>query len=122
MNKIVKMTLLWTPRLLCILFALFISMFSLDVFSEARSFFSTLTALLLHLIPTFIIIGVLILSWRWEWVGAIAYVGMSVLYGLMINFKRWDWIALISTPLLLIGLLFLISWFFHDQLREKTEK
>ncbi|OGU42589.1 MAG: hypothetical protein A2X61_17115 [Ignavibacteria bacterium GWB2_35_12] len=122
MNKTIRILLLWSPRILCILFAVFISLFSLDVFAGTHGLMQTIVGLLIHLIPTFVIVGVLILSWRWEWIGAVAYVGMAVFYAYMINFRRWDWIALISTPLLIIGILFLVSWLLHDKLRVKEEQ
>ncbi len=121
MNKSIKMLLLWSPRVLCIIFAAFISIFAMDVFNDSHGIMQTIAGLLIHLIPTFVIVGVLVLSWRWEWVGAVAYVGLAVFYAYMINFRRWDWIAIISTPLLIIGILFLISWLLHDKLRVKEE-
>ena len=42
MNKSVKPVLFWTPRILCILFAIFISLFALDVFGEGYGFFRVL--------------------------------------------------------------------------------
>jgi hypothetical protein len=104
------------------MFAAFISLFALDVFNETQGFQQTITGFLIHLIPTFMIVGVLILSWRREWIGAIVYVGIAVFYAFMINFRRWDWIAVISTPLLVIGILFLVSWLLHDRLRIEAIK
>jgi hypothetical protein len=50
-----KKLLTWLPRIPGMLFAVFISLFALDVFSEEKGFLQTLIALLMHLIPTFII-------------------------------------------------------------------
>src|SRR5262249_53398337 len=66
-----KRLLFWTPRVLCLLFAAFISLFALDVFGESRGFWQTALALAMHLIPTFILLAVLALSWRWEWIGGL---------------------------------------------------
>ena len=44
--------LYWAPRILSIIFAGFISLFALDVFNEGHSFWETLLALAVHLIPT----------------------------------------------------------------------
>ncbi len=80
MNKTTRGFLFWTPRIVCILFALFISLFALDVFEEDYSVFQTIIALLIHLIPTGIIVLVLVLSWRREWIGAFLFISFAMLY------------------------------------------
>ena len=70
MNTRIKQVLFWTPRVLCILFALFLCMFSLDVFEEGLGFWGTSLALMVHLIPVYIVIIALVIAWRWEWIGA----------------------------------------------------
>ena len=72
--------LYWTPRLLCILFAIFISLFALDVLGEGYGFWGTILKLLMHLIPTGIFLIVLAITWRWEWVGGILFPALGVLY------------------------------------------
>ena len=64
MNASVKRVLFWAPRILCILFAIFLSVFALDVFSEGYGFWQTIGALLLHLVPTFIVVIALLIGWR----------------------------------------------------------
>jgi len=111
MNKSVKRCLFWTPRILCILFALFLSIFALDVFSEGYGFWRTMLALLSHLIPTFFILIVLAISWRWELVGGILFTALGMLY-LITYWGRFPWVTylIFSGPLILIGVLFLINW------------
>jgi len=64
MNASVKRVLFWAPRILCILFAIFLSVFALDVFSEGYGFWQTIGALLRHLVPTFIVVIALLIGWR----------------------------------------------------------
>ena len=113
-----KHFLLWLPRVLCILFACFISLFALDVFGEYRTFWQTAVALTMHLLPTFLVLAVLLLSWRREWVGAIVYIGMGLLYVLTMG-RHFDWTAsaMIGGPLFVIGVLFLVNWARHDELK-----
>ncbi len=61
-----KRALFWIPRALCLVFAAFISIFALDVFGEGLRGWQTALALLMHLIPTFLILIVLAVSWRWN--------------------------------------------------------
>jgi len=61
--------LLWTPRVLGILFILFIGMFALDVFQENHGFWSSVLLFLVHLIPSYILLAILLLCWRWPAAG-----------------------------------------------------
>jgi len=118
MKRPVKRLLFWAPRILCILFAVFVSLFAFDVFGEGYGFWGTMLALLMHLIPTFVILIILAISWRWEWVGGILFIALGVLY-LVTSWGRFHWSAylLISGPLFLVGVLFLINWRYRAEVR-----
>ncbi len=112
MKKPIHPVLFWLPRGLVILFAAVISIFAADVFGEGRSFWQTALALFMHLLPTFAVLVVLAIAWRWEWVGAVLFAGLGVAYIFSIAGRGLDWSVylLISGPLFLIGLLFLANW------------
>ena len=116
-----KRALFWMPRILCLMFAAFISLFALDVFQEGLGVWRTALALLMHLIPTFLILIVLAISWRWEWVGAVLFTALALLY-LVTSWGRLHWsaYAVISGPLCLLGVLFLVNWIWRAELRCKT--
>ena len=120
MNTSIKRVLFWAPRVLCILFAIFLSLFALDVFSEGYGFGETILALLIHLVPVYIVFIVLVIAWRWEWVGAILFIALALFY-LVWSWERFHWIAylVISGPLALSGVLFLFNWIFRAQLRTR---
>ena len=107
--------LIWTPRILGLLFAGFISLFALDVFEEARGFWPTTLALLLHLIPTALLLGALAVAWRWERVGALLFFGLGVTYAILAR-THPAWIVLLAGPLFLIGGLFLLNWRYRTEL------
>jgi hypothetical protein len=119
MTKPVKRLLFWMPRILCILLAVFVSLFAFDVFGEGYTFWKTILALLIHLIPTGIILVVLAVSWRWEWVGSIIFSALGVLYIVMFWGRvKWHvYLLPISVPLFLVGFLFLINWLYRKQIR-----
>jgi hypothetical protein len=118
MSTRAKRLLFWTPRILCILFAGFVSLFALDVFGEGYGLWETILALLIHLVPTYIVLIVLAIAWRWEWVGAILFGVLGVWYILM-AWGRFPWTTylIMSGPLFLIGVLFLLNWVYRRQLR-----
>ena len=115
--------LYWAPRALCIVFALFISLFALDVFTEGRGFWNTLLALLMHLIPTFLILVVLAVSWRREFIAGILFPLLGVLYIVWAwnkPFGVWSTLLLMAGPLVLTGALFLLNWHYRGELRGKS--
>lgn len=106
----------WTPRILAILFILFLALFSLDVFEGDYGFWGTILALFMHNIPSFALLIVLLISWRYEIVGAVVFILAGLLYiiWLLIN-RELEWYMLllvlqIAGPAFLIGILFLIGW------------
>jgi hypothetical protein len=116
----VKRVLFWTPRILCILFAGFLSLFALDVFGEGLGFWEAILALLIHLVPVYIVVIVLVVAWRWEWVGAVLFTALAVCYAVS-AWGRFHWSAYvaISGPLVLLGLLFLFNWIYRAQLQTR---
>lgn len=120
MNTSTKRVLFWTPRVLCILFAMFLSLFALDVFDESQGLGKTILALLIHLIPVYIVVIVLVIAWRWELVGAILFKAFAVLY-VVLAWGRFHWSTylVISGPLVVVGILFLFNWIYRTQLRTR---
>ena len=117
MNRFVKNSLFWTPRVICIAFALFLSLFAMDVFQEHQGW-DILKALLIHLVPVYLVLGALALAWRWEGVGAVLFTGLGLFYIVMVWDKfGWQAPAFISGPLLLLGGLFLVGWLKRDKIR-----
>ena len=116
MNETVKKVVFWTPRVFGILIAIFISLFALDVFTEGYSFWETLIALTMHLVPTAIIVIVLAIAWRWEKIGGFLFIILGVLYiALFWGPDQIPGYLLISGPLFLVGILFLLDGFLQRE-------
>ena len=114
MNKINKF-IFWIPRILGILFILFLAMFSLDVFEGNYGFWGTVVGLFMHNIPAMILLIVLIISWKHELVGAVTFILAGFLYILILLITGFEWYMLlgilqISGIAFLVGILFLIGW------------
>ena len=120
MTRSVKRVLFWTPRIVCILFAAFVSLFSLDVFDAGQGFWETIGGFLIHNIPTGIVLIVLAIAWRWEWIGAIVFIGLGALF-LVSVWGQFPWaVVFISGPLFLVGVLFLVNWRYRAELRARS--
>jgi len=85
--------LLWLPRILLILSAAFLAIF--------------------NWILLLIGIVVLVLSWKWPWIGGLISITLGIAY--VINYwGKLDHFIYIS--LLAIGILFLLGWFFRKEI------
>ncbi len=82
-------------------------------------FWETILGLFMHNIPVFVLLVVLLISWKREIVGGIVFTLAGVLYVaiMLINMLRnsfeWymiSWIITIAGPAFLIGILFIINW------------
>jgi len=120
MNKTSKRILFWTPRIFCILFAVFISLFALDAFTADGNMWMNLIAFLIHLVPGFILIAMLLLAWRWEWIGA-AGTALFGLWLVQVNTARHNPVAaaILGIPLFLTAVLFLVNWFKRAELHNR---
>jgi len=106
----------WTPRIVSIIFLLFLAIFSLDVFGNGYTFWETVVGLLMHNIPVFVLAIVLWISWKYEIVGAIAFILAGILYtismligGRLVGYEIL-YSLIIAVPAFLIGILFWMNW------------
>jgi hypothetical protein len=118
-NKVGKFVY-WSPRILSILFILFLAMFSLDVIEPGRSMDEILIGLIMHNIPVFILTSLLVIAWRHEMVGAVTFITAGMLYMGLTIFRvirsdiLWhiviSWNLIIAGPAFLVGTLFFLNW------------
>jgi hypothetical protein len=109
--------LYWTPRAVAIVFALFISLFALDVFSEDYGIWEKVLAFTIHLVPTYLVLIALAVAWRWERIGGLLFLGLGLFYIAMSwDPSQWRAFLIISGPLFLLGVLFIVSGFWQRRL------
>jgi hypothetical protein len=113
-----KKFLYWSPRVLSILFIIFLSVFALDVFSEYQGL-KIIPALLIHLAIPLILLIVLVVAWKRDLVGMIIFLVSALYYITMVGFdENWTIYALIPGPAIVIGILFLLNWLQQRKLHE----
>jgi len=110
------------PRIICIAAILFVSIFALDAFEEGKSIVEQITAFLIHLIPSFVLIVLLIIAWKRELIGGIIFCAVALIFtpvifthNLNMNHSVWMSIGIISSvtiPFLIVGILFIISHYY----------
>ncbi len=107
---------------------LFISMFAIDSFVPGLTVWEQISAFLMHLIPSFILIAILAIAWKWEKIGGIILMVVGLGFSpsvFLLNYHRTGsvWmalgiVALINLPFVMVGGLFILSNF----IRKKSEK
>ncbi|HCG64797.1 MAG TPA: hypothetical protein DHV69_08145 [Sphaerochaeta sp.] len=111
MKQITRKFIFWAPRALCIAFALFVGLFAFDTFTEPMPFWQALGGFLIHLLPVYIIVALLVLAWRWEWIGTAGAIALGVAYIVLTRGEEhWSAYVVLITPLVIIGVLFFIGW------------
>lgn len=100
----------WSPRILSLLFVGFLSLFALDVFDGPMTG-AMILGFLIHLLPSFALLALTFVAWRYPLVGAIVFIGFAVGYIWLVGFDRsWTWYAAISGPALIVGVLYSLNW------------
>jgi hypothetical protein len=88
------------PKILSVLLLLFVSVFALDVFNSPQ----WPLALLMHLLPSFVLLVLTIIAWKRPRVGGILF----ILVGLVTQILLFKNSLIIALPMAIIGVLFLI--------------
>ncbi|MBM3153165.1 MAG: hypothetical protein FJZ96_13345 [Chloroflexi bacterium] len=110
MKKPIHPVLFWLPRILGILFVLFISMFSLDVFSMGGGFWVTQGGFFVHNLPSLALAVTLAAGWRREWIAAVGFFFIGIRFLLMADAGDAIFVVVFSVIPFLVGALFLAGW------------
>jgi len=106
----------WTPRIISITFIVFLVLFSLDIFSMDLPLTKVLLIFLMHNIPAIVLSIILLISWKYEIVGAIAFILVGLFYLTQCCNAELPWYVIlawcleIALPAFLVGILFLVNW------------
>jgi hypothetical protein len=109
----------WLPRIISIVAILFISLFALDSFGPGLTIWQQLGGFFMHMIPSFILLGILILAWKREFAGGILFIIVGLVlspFVFNLNYHRThsiilslSIISLITIPFIIVGILFIVS-------------
>lgn len=107
---------IWSARILAIAYALFQSLFGLDVFTGEAGLFQELLAFLIHIIPSLVIYLIVALFWRRPEICAYCFFAMSILFTLVFR-TYYDVLlfAILTLPIALIGLFYLGAYLSKKQ-------
>ena len=119
MNKTLRQIVFWTPRVLGILIVVLLTLLSTDVFAEGYTFWQALGGFVVHMLPAFAILILLVLGWRMEWIGAFGFIAFAIWYISIARGSGMHWSAYVLLAGIpgLIGVLFLVGWIYREQIR-----
>jgi hypothetical protein len=115
LTNILRFIIHWSPRVLCIILAAFPMLFT---FKQEATFLKKLADILFHLIPSFLVIFLLILSWKWPWIGGIILIGLGTVFFIWYAQKNQSYA--LGIYLFINGILFLLDWFQKKDIRKIT--
>lgn|SRR3989344_8718199 len=105
-----KKAFYYLPRILAIIYILFLGIFALDVFIPNQTLGYYLIALFMHLIPNFILLIILAVAWIWERAGGGLFILLGLIFTVFFNtYISWPNFLLISFPIFLLGFLFIMD-------------
>jgi hypothetical protein len=94
-------------------------MFALDSFGPNLTPWQQIGAFIIHLVPSFVLLSILLVAWKWELTGGILLTVMGLLASPWIyhlNYRRTQSVStsllillMITFPFILTGILFIIS-------------
>lgn len=116
MTQSTKTFIYWAPRVFSLFVVALFALFSLDVFGMGNGFWETAQALFMHNIPTLILLGIVMVAWRYELVGAIGFFLGGIVYIVLTLQNKFEWYYLswmvqFSGIAFFIGALYLIGWY-----------
>ena len=119
--KNLNLILHWSPRIICILAIFFVSIFALDSFSSEHTIWQQIEAFLIHLIPSYALIAILLVAWKWGFIGGIIFTLTGIImtpiiymHNYRMNHSLWislEVILLITFPFIIVGVLFIVNHF-----------
>jgi len=97
----------WFARVAGLALVLLAALFALDAFN-GQPWRQATADFAIHLLPAGLLMSIVLLGWRWPWVGAAGFSALAIVYVAMVP-ARLDWIAIVAGPLAFTALLFVLT-------------
>jgi len=111
----------WILRGFLIFMILFFALFSLDVFEEEGSFWEIVAGFLIHNIPSFVMIIILVIAWKREHLGGLLLMLCMLGFGIFFYARSGNFmygtVIMLGIPFL-IGALFVVNHYYIGKKQE----
>ena len=112
---------IWLPRIICMMAILFISLFAFDSFGKGMTIWQQLQAFSIHMIPSLVLLGILVVAWKRDLLGGILFLIIGIGFSPYIFQKNLNMnhsvlmslgiIMAITVPFIVVGILFIVNHF-----------
>lgn len=94
-----------------VLYAVALLIFAADVFNHEQNIAQTFYDLLLHLLPTAVVLFIVVVAYKRPLIGAIVFLVLGLMY-IITGWASMHWTAhvLIAGPLILLSVLYITYW------------
>lgn len=103
----------WLPRVLGVIYILFLTLFSFDVF-DAGFNWQAIIGFFIHSIPSLILFGLLVIAWKRPKLGGLGFLIFGLLFMIWflslssdLTIETFGTLLMLSAPIFLIGFLFM---------------
>ncbi|MCX6085947.1 MAG: hypothetical protein NTX94_05885 [Caldiserica bacterium] len=101
---------IWIPRALMILFVVFLTMFSFDVFEMEGTLLAKLGGFVMHSIPSIVLAAFVALTWKTPLIVGIVDLVLALAYTVLVWSRGYpQWALGLALPLAVVGVLFIVS-------------
>lgn len=112
----------WIPRIIIITFVALFSMFSLDAFDGNGPILDQLAMFLIHMIPSFVMILVLIASWNRSVIAGIMFMALGIVFTFYFStYRQAAAFFTISLIPFLTGMIFLLPTLLRKRASQYSE-
>ncbi|MFH1182589.1 MAG: hypothetical protein V1702_06530 [Candidatus Woesearchaeota archaeon] len=98
----------WIARGIGIIYAIFLTALALNEFGSG-SFLQQIGSFLLHMIPAFIVLAFLLVSWQWNLAGGICFIALGLFYIAVMFDSGWVNCLVMSVPPIAAGIIFIVA-------------
>jgi len=101
---------IWIPRGLMILFIVYLTMFSLDVFEMEGTFLAKLGGFVTHSVPSIVLASFVAITWKMPLIVGIVDLVLALAYTVLVWSRGYpQWAVGLALPLAIVGILFIVA-------------
>ena len=109
---------LWVPRILMVLFIIFLTLFSFDVFEMEGSIWTKVGAFVMHSIPSIVLAAFVVVTWKVPLIVGIVDLVLAVAYTVLVWSQGNPQMAPgLALPLAIVGVLFIVAYVLERKAR-----
>ncbi len=111
--------IVWISRLSLIIYSLMITLFAFDVFDSNDPLLYQIGGFFMHILPSLLLLLILILTWKRPLPAGILFLLAGIVFTYIFHtYMNFVTFIIISLPLFLIGILYILSHFVMIRMKE----